>query len=159
CRVKGSVHEGGIRVPMIASWPGQIPAGSTSDHLSAFWDVMPTLSAVAGADPPENIDGVSFLPTLKGNENAQQRREYLYWEFPAYGGQQAVRMGRWKGIRKDIMSDNNLEIELYNLEEDIREQRDVAGRHPGVVDSIRTIMEREHTVPELERFRMEALGD
>ncbi|SHE58043.1 arylsulfatase [Fodinibius roseus] len=158
-RVKGSVHEGGIRVPMIASWPAQIEAGSTSDHLSAFWDIMPTLSEVAGTEPPGHIDGISFLPVLQGNEEDQPRHDYLYWEFPASSGQQAVRMGRWKGIRQNIMSEDNLDIELYDLEEDTREERNVAGQHPEVVDSIRTIMEREHTVPDIEHFRMEALAD
>lgn len=157
-RVKGSVHEGGIRVPMIATWKKQIQAGSSTDHLSAFWDIMPTFSEIAGVNPPEDIDGISFLPTLRG-ETDQNEHDFLYWEFPAYGGQQAVRLNQWKGIRKDIMSENNLEIELYNLDEDIREENNVAGRHPEVVDSIRTIMEREHTVSRINRFRMDDLGD
>ncbi|WP_372639248.1 arylsulfatase [Fodinibius sp.] len=158
-RVKGHLFEGGIRVPMIATWEGVIPAGSTTDHISAFWDVLPTLSEIAGVDPPEEIDGISFLPTLMGEDSNQEKHDYLYWEFPSYGGQQAVRMNRWKGIRKDIMADGNLEIELYNLEEDIREENNVADQHPEVVDSIRTIMEREHSVPKLKHFQMEALGN
>ena len=68
-------------------------------------------------------------------------------------------MGRWKGVRKDIIADGNLEIELYNLENDIREEKNVADLHPGIVNKIREIMKEEHTVPELRRFRMEALGD
>lgn len=158
-RVKGHVYEGGIRVPMIAAWEGVIPAGSTTDHVSAFWDVLPTLTEVAGAETPGEIDGISFLPTLKGESSNQEEHEFLYWEFPSYGGQQAVRMGKWKGIRKDIIADGNLEIELYNLEEDIRELSNVAEQHPEIVNRIREIMKEEHTVPELRRFRMEALGD
>ncbi|SMO52698.1 arylsulfatase [Fodinibius sediminis] len=158
-RLKGHVYEGGIRVPMIATWEDRIEAGSQTDHISAFWDVMPTLSEVAGAEHPDNIDGISFLPTLEGNEENQEKHEFLYWEFPSYGGQQAVRMGKWKGIRNNIKSEQNLEIELYNLEEDIREENDVASEHPEVVNRIRTIMENEHTIPRLRSFRMEALGD
>lgn len=157
-RVKGSVYEGGIRVPMIAVWEGKIPAGSTTDHISAFWDIMPTLSDIAGIAPPENIDGISFLPTLLNNKKEQKQHNYLYWEFPSYGGQQAVRMDKWKGIRKEIL-DGNLDIELYDLDTDIAEKNNVADQHPGIVDRIRNIMEMEHTVPEIERYRMEALGD
>ncbi|MBI9061481.1 MAG: arylsulfatase, partial [Marinilabiliaceae bacterium] len=90
-RGKGYLHEGGIRVPMLVSWPGQIEAGSISNHVSAFWDVMPTLCDVAEIQTPANADGMSFLPELLGEK--QMQHEYLYWEFPEYGGQVAVRMG------------------------------------------------------------------
>ena len=152
---KGSVHEGGIRVPMIAAWPGRIPAGSSSDHLSAFFDILPTLCDVAGLPTLEYSDGISFAATLRG-AGRQVEHEYLYWEFPEYGGQQAVRMGKWKGIRQQ-MQEGNLEIELYDLEADVGEQHDVAGRQPAVVEQIRAIMEREHVPPAIERFRIAAL--
>lgn len=154
---KGNVNEGGIRVPMIAQWPGNIEAGSETSHISAFYDVLPTLCEVAGADIPQNTDGISFLPALLGNGN-QQKHEFLYWEFPAYGGQQAVRMGKWKGIRKNIFKDS-LQIQLYNLEEDVREQNNVAGSHPEIVRQIKSIFEREHSPAEIEKFRMKQLGD
>ncbi|MHC4253705.1 MAG: arylsulfatase, partial [Planctomycetota bacterium] len=80
--LKGSVYEGGIRVPMVARWPGRIAPGAVTSHVSAFWDVMPTLSDVAGAPVPEGLDGVSFLPTLLGTEG-QRAHDYLYWEFPS----------------------------------------------------------------------------
>lgn len=156
---KGFIHEGGIRVPMIASWKGKITPGSTTDHLSAFWDILTTLSEVAGANTPENMDGISFVPLLTGNESQQKQHAYLYWEFPAYGGQQAVRMGKWKGIRKHIKKDGNLEIELYNLEADIREEHDVAHQYPDVVGQIKQIMEQEHAPPEVDAFKMKALGN
>lgn len=158
-RVKGSLFEGGIRVPMIATWEGVIPAGRTTDHISAFWDILPTFSEIAGVKPPEEIDGISFLPVLLGNENRQEVHEYLYWEFPASGGQQAVRMGKWKGLRKNIIRQGNLEIELYDLEEDIQEQHNVANQHLDIVAEMELILEKEHSVPELERFRMQALMD
>jgi arylsulfatase len=152
---KGFVHEAGIRVPMIASWPGHIDPGTTSNHISAFWDMMPTLCEAVGADIPEQIDGISFLPTLLG-EDSQEKHPYLYWEFPAYSGQQAVRMDQWKGLRKNIM-EGNLEIELYNLDQDPQEQQDLADQHPEIVQQMEQIMKTEHTTAELEVFRMEAL--
>ncbi len=156
---KGFLHEGGIRVPMIASWPGNIESGQRTDHISAFWDVMPTLADIAGADKPDNIDGVSFAPLLLGNEEEQETHDYLYWEFPQYGGQQAVRLGKWKGIRKNIKEEGNLQIELYNLNADIREENNVADKHPEIVERIRNIMKREHTEPALDAFRMKALDE
>jgi arylsulfatase len=153
---KGSVFEGGIRVPMIASWPGKIKPGTTSDHLSAFWDVLPTLCEVAGIQPPSTCDGISFLPGLLGKK--QPEHPYLYWEFPESGGQQAVRMGNWKGIRRDIQK-GNIKTELYNLSNDIQERNDVSGQHPGIVRQMEAVMLREHVPSENQRFRMKALGD
>lgn len=154
---KGFVREGGIRVPMIASWPGKITPGQTTDHISAFWDVLPTLCEVTGARAPDDIDGISFLPTLLGQEG-QQKHEFLYWEFPAYTGQQAVRMGDWKGIRSNIFKDN-LDIQLYNLANDPTESRNMARAHPDIVEKIKAIMMREHTPAELEKFKITQLGD
>ncbi len=141
--LKGSLYEGGIRVPMIARWPGKIEPSTTTDHISAFWDVMPTIAEVAGTKPPEGIDGVSFAPTLLGRPDEQKQRGYMYWEFTGYGGQQAVRMGDWKGVRQNMLRKNNpdpLAIELYDLKEDIGESRDVAAEHPEIVARIRNIM-------------------
>ena len=154
---KGFLHEGGIRVPMIASWPGRITPGTTSNHLSAFYDVMPTLCEVVGQPIPGQSDGISFLPTLLNKPQAEEH-EYLYWEFPEYNGQQAVRMGKWKGMRKNIF-DGNLEIELYNLETDIQEQFNIAARHHDVLEKIETIMKREHDPSSLDRFKISQLGD
>jgi arylsulfatase len=154
---KGFVHEGGIRVPMLAAWPGHIEPGSVSDHISAFWDLLPTLCQVAGAEVPEDIDGISFLPVMTGL-GTQQNHEFLYWEFPSYKGQQAVRVGDWKGLRKGIF-DGNLQIELYNLKTDIQEQQNVASDHPDVVARIEEIMKREHIPSKVERFKIRELGD
>jgi arylsulfatase len=156
-RGKGSLYEGGIRVPMIASWPGQIAPGSESSHISAFWDVLPTFCELIGAEIPEETDGISFLSELKG-EGDQQKHPYLYWEFPGSGGQQALRMGPWKAIRRDIQQ-GNLELELYNLELDLKEQENVAEAHPELIEEITQILKKEHEPAQLERFRMEALGD
>ncbi len=142
--LKGSLYEGGIRVPMIARWPGRIEPSSTSDHISAFWDVMPTLAEIAGTNPPAGIDGISFAPTLLGKPDQQKPHEYLYWEFTGYGGQQAVRMGKWKAVRQNILRRNNsdpLKIELFNLDEDVGESHDVAAKYPEIVARMQSIMQ------------------
>ncbi len=154
---KGFTHEGGIRVPMIASWEGKIAPGSSSELISAFWDVMPTLAEVAGVKAPDNTDGISFLPELLNQKN-QKKHEFLYWEFPSYQGQQALRMGDWKGIRKNIFK-GNMDIELYNLKTDPREQQNVASEHPEVVKRIAEIMIQEHASAYIDRFKIEQLGD
>ncbi len=154
---KGSLHEGGIRVPFIASWPGRIQPGAVSDHLSAFYDVLPTLAEIAGAPPPRDTDGISFAPTMLGAGD-QQEHDLLYWEFPSYGGQQAVRLGRWKGLRRGML-EGNLDLELYDLNADSREQVNVAAEHPEVVREIEAIMRREHVPSAVERFRFPVLGE
>jgi len=139
--LKGSVYEGGIRVPLIARWPGRIEPGSESDHVSAFWDMMPTFADVVGVAAPEGIDGVSFLPTLLG-ETGQADRDHLYWEYHGlWNGAQAVRVGQWKGVRLGGHDDPDAPIELYDLERDPNETTDVRADHPDIVARIRAIME------------------
>ncbi len=152
--LKGRLYEGGIRVPFIARWPGRIKAGSTSGHVSAAWDVLPTLAEVVGAEKPVDIDGVSFAATLFG-KGRQKEHEFLYWEFPSYGGQVAVRMGDWKGIRAGLMKKPNAAIELYDLKEDVGEKNDVAEKYPEVAGRIQQIMKREHA--DSENFPFAAL--
>ena len=153
---KGFSTEGGIRVPMIASWEGMIKGGRTSQHVSAFWDVLPTLCELSGARVPSDVDGLSFVPNLLGEP--QEPHEFLYWEFPAYEGQQAVRMGDWKALRKGIFR-GNMDLELYNLKTDPREQFDVSAAYPEVVGRIEAIMESEHEPAVLARFKIKQLGD
>jgi arylsulfatase len=139
---KGSLYEGGIRVPLLARWPGKIKPGSTSDLPTAFWDILPTLCEAAGAPAPGDTDGISILPTLLGKEQTR-KHDFLYWEFPSYGGQQAVRMGRWKGVRQNLQKGPS-PIELYDLEQDPNETTDVAAANPDVVKQIDVILRREH---------------
>ncbi|MCB0689029.1 MAG: arylsulfatase [Saprospiraceae bacterium] len=154
---KGFVHEGGIRVPMIASWPSKIKENSTSDLISCFIDMLPTFCDVAQIPTPKNVDGISILPTLLGKGD-QQKHEYLYWEFPEYNGQQAVRMDNYKAIRENIR-DGNLKIQLFDLNSDIQELHDIAAEHPEIVEKMEKIMQKEHTQASTPRFRMAALGD
>jgi len=141
--MKRDLYEGGIRVPMIARWPGKIQAGSGSEHVSAFWDVMPTLAEIAGVDAPKDIDGISFAPTLL--DRPQKEHEYLYWEFHEQGGRQAVRRGKWKAIRLQVKRDPNGPLELYDLEADPHEEKNVASQHPDVVERMERIMKEAHT--------------
>lgn len=155
-RTKGFVYEGGIRIPLIASWPNHIEPGTKSSHISAFYDLMPTICDIAGIEPPTTIDGISFKSTLLNEK--QKPHDFLYWEFPSYKGQQAVRMGKWKGVRKNIF-DGNLEIELYNLDTDLKEQIDVAGQYPEIVEKISAIMIQEHEPAVNDKFKFKQLGD
>ena len=141
--LKGSLYEGGIRVPFIARWPGKIEAGTESDHISAFWDIMPTVADLTGTQAPEDIDGISLAPTLLGQPD-QASHEYLYWEFPGYGGQQAVRRGDWKAVRQNMLRQDNpdpLRIALYNLADDIGEATDVSAQYPEKVQAFERIMQ------------------
>ncbi|MHC4569623.1 MAG: sulfatase/phosphatase domain-containing protein, partial [Planctomycetota bacterium] len=129
--------------PMIARWPGRITAGSGNEHISAFWDVMPTLAELAGADVPADIDGISFAPTLLGKP--QEEHEYLYWEFHEQGGKQAVRKGKWKAIRLQVKRDPNGPLELYDLQANPEERNDVASQYPDIVGEMAQIMTEAHT--------------
>jgi arylsulfatase len=139
---KGSLYEGGIRTPFIARWPGKIKAGTTSDVQTAFWDVLPTLCEVAGGPAPMATDGISILPTLLGQKQTH-KHDFLYWEFPSYGGQQAVHLGDWKGVRQNLQKGPS-PIELYDLAGDPNETKNVAAGHPDVVERIDALMKREH---------------
>jgi len=133
---KRDLYEGGIRVPMIAWWPGRVEPGSVSDHPSAFWDFLPTACELAGVDPPQGIDGISYLPELLGK--AQKKHEHLYWQ---YRGKEAVRKGRWKAVRLGPRKP----IELYDLDADLGEQKDVAGEHPEIVAELERTMKEART--------------
>lgn len=140
---KRDLYEGGIRSPFIAWWPGKIKAGRTSEHISAFWDLAPTFADLAGTDAPEHTDGISFVPELL-DQKSQPKHESLYWEFHEQGGKQAVRMGKWKGVRLDVKKNPEGPIQLFNLEEDVKESTDIAATHPEIVKKIAAIMAREH---------------
>lgn len=151
---KRDLYEGGIRVPMIANWPGKIEANSTSNHISAFWDFLPTVCDIAQIKTPENIDGISFLPELF-KEKEQKSHEYLYWEFLERGGRQAVRLGDWKGVRLKMSNNQNAPIELYNLSTDIGEEHNIAKENPEIVKRIFEIMDKEHTYSKEYSFKFE----
>lgn len=146
--LKGSVYEGGIRVPMIARWKGTIAPGGKTDLICAAYDLMPTLADIAGAQSPVETDGVDITPTLLGKPQEQKKHEFLLWEFYGYGGQQAVRMGDWKAVRTGCYKDPNSPLELYNLTEDIGEGKNVAAEHPELIKKMETILKEERTPSE-----------
>ena len=126
---KRDLYEGGIRVPMIVRYPNHIKAGSTTDHISAFWDIMPTLADLTNIELPadEVTDGISFLPTLL-NKGTQKEHEYLYWEFHEGGGRLALLEGDWKMVILNAKSEE--QVELYNLGDDLGETNNLADANP-----------------------------
>ena len=130
-------------MPTLAWWPGSVVPGERTDHQAAFWDLPATFVELAGLPALEKTDGISFVPTLRGDPN-QQEHEFLYWEFHEQQGKQAVRMGDWKGIRLKMQKPAETRFELYDSSSDISEASDIADQHPIVVAKIIEIMEREH---------------
>ena len=140
--IKRTMYEGGLRSPMVAYWPGKINAGIKNDHLSAFWDMLPTFSELTGEPIVGNSDGISMLPTLLGKNLFQKKHEYLYWELYEGRPNSAVRYGKWKGVVRDRREGN--EIQLFNLEIDESEINNVAKQNPEIVLEIQSIMEKSH---------------
>jgi arylsulfatase A-like enzyme len=138
--IKRDLYEGGIRVPTLARWPGKVKPGSVTNHISAFWDFLPTCAELAGFKPPEDIDGISMVPALLGKSKKQKKHKFLYWEFHEQGKRQAVRMGEWKGVRLNANKKPNGPIELYNLKTDIGEKQNIADQHPDIVAKIEGYM-------------------
>jgi arylsulfatase A-like enzyme len=140
--LKRDLYEGGVRVPMIARWPGRVPAGRASAQIWTLCDFLPTAAALAGAETPNGIDGLSMLPALVGGR--APARAHVYWEFHEGGFAQAVRVGHWKAVRRPPA----YALELYDLQIDPRESRDVAAAHPAVAARAAGIMRREHAESE-----------
>jgi len=140
--LKGSVWEGGIRIPFIARWPGRIKPGSENDHITAFWDFLPTCAELLGEPAPADLDGISILPTLLGRPEQQKEHEYLYWEL---NNQQAARLGDWKALRLKP----GQKIQLFDLKTDIGEQNDVAAEHSDIIARVEDIFANGRTDSEV----------
>jgi arylsulfatase A len=153
---KRDLYEGGIRTPMLVRWPGKVKAGSENDHISAFWDILPTFAEITGAQNPANIDGISFLPALLGKK--QKQHEYLYWEFHEQGGKIAVRMGNWKMVKHNVDIPANSTIELYELATDIGETNNIATANPEIVRTMEEIIKQAHKPSEVFPFTYETIG-
>lgn len=142
---KRDLYEGGIRMPTIAYWPGKIAEHSQSDHISAFWDVLPTFCEIAGVEAPEGIDGISFLPTLLGEDNTQEKHPFLYWEFYEAGGKQAVLQGDWKLVKLNLRDNSKPVVtELYNIKDDLGETNNIAAQHQGKVVELEALLKKAH---------------
>lgn len=156
-RIKGTLYEGGIRVPLIAHWPGKIAPGGRSDLVSAHYDLTATINHLAGGEALGPGDGLSLLPTLL-DSGEQAKHEVFLWEQPAYGGQVALRYGDWKLIRRELNNDKKpATLELYDLSNDPRETDNVADQHPEIVQQISALFEREHRTAYEDRFRIPAI--
>lgn len=137
---KGTLYDGGLRIPMTVRWPGTIQPGQVSDLLWYFPDVLPTVAELAGAKTPDDVDGMSILPELIGEEAAgrkQTSHEYLYWEI---GTQVAIRMENWKAIQPG----EKRGWELYDLSKDLSEEKNVADKHPNVLTQLRLMAADAH---------------
>lgn len=141
---KRDLYEGGIRTPYIVKWPGVIKPGSVSYHISTFWDFMPTVCDLIDIDKPQNIDGVSFLPTLTG-KGKQKQHDYLYYEFHEEGGKQAVIKDGWKLIRLQVNNPQKEKYELYNINADPSEIANVVHLYPKRIKKLKKIMMEART--------------
>lgn len=149
--LKGSVLEGGMRVPLLVRWPGKIERGAVSDHIGAHYDAMATLAEISGAAAPGVTDGISYLPTLLGRK--QKAHDYLFWDYAGYGAQLAVRQGDWKAVRRGLKKNPDAPLELYNLKDDPGELIDLAGKRLEIAKRMARIMLDAREAPEVERFR------
>ena len=140
---KGTLYEGGIRVPTIAWWPGTIKPGSADDAHWYFGDVMATVADLAGVQPPAGIDSDSFVGPLRGRARAQRwsRTSKMYWEFYERGSAQAIRFGKWKAIRSPMFTGA---IELYDMSNDAGEKHDHAKRRPDLAQHAKTLLDQAH---------------
>ena len=140
---------------MLVRWPGIVKAGSSNDHISAFWDILPTFAEITGAAIPKGIDGISFLPALTGKK--QDQHDYLYWEFHEQGGKMAVRMGNWKAVKLNVDKDPEGKTELYDLSKDIGETNNIASSNPLIVKKMEAIMKQAHIPSEVFPFASEVV--
>lgn len=147
---KRDLYEGGIRVPFIVRWNDKIKANSKSDHVSAFWDFLPTVADLLDAEFAEDIDGISYLPELI-DSMGQKEHDYLYWEFHENNGRQAVRKGDWKAVKYDVHNDGR--IELYNLKDDVAEKHDLANVYPDKIAEFDSLMKVSRTESDLFKFQ------
>ncbi len=138
---KGTVYEGGLRVPLVMKWPGVIEAGESNDTPWMFVDVLPTLAKLSNAPLPGNLDGVSLLPTILGEKQDELSERFLYWEYPKRRLWQAGRLGKWKAVRYGMDG----QLELYDLETDPQEKVDVSSQYPKLVEKFEIRLTAEHT--------------
>ena len=151
---KRDLYEGGIRCPLLVRWPGKVKAGSTSDHISAHWDLFPTFCELAGTETPRNLDGISFLPALLGKK--QKQHEYVYWEFFEGGGKRAVRIGKWKAVQNQLTrKGQDAPVEIYDLTADRAEKNNLATRKPELIAHARDIFKQAHTPSQIWKFKWE----
>lgn len=137
---KRDLYEGGIRTPFIVSWPKHIAPGSTSNHISTFWDFMPTVCDIVNVKSPKKIDGISYLPTLLGQDKNQKKHDYLYYEFFEQGGKQCVIKDGWKLVRLNVLKKDKTKEELYDMNNDPKEKNNIISTNEAKANELRKIM-------------------
>lgn len=136
---KRDLYEGGIRTPFIVNWPKVVKPGTKTNHISAFWDFLPTVCDIAGIKTPSNLDGISFLPTLKGKVKKQKSHEFIYYEFFEMGGKQSILKDGWKLVRLNLNNPAKQTEELYHLDNDISETTNLISTNPQKADELRNL--------------------
>jgi arylsulfatase A-like enzyme len=152
---KRDLYEGGVRTPMLVSWPNVIKAGSTSNEISAFWDWLPTFADIVGEKLPEGrvFDGISLLPTLMGKSDLQKHHKYLYWEFKEGKPKKAVRSGKWKAVWFYKPDGKTIQdMELYDLSKDPGERHNVSKSYPEKMNELSRMRDKAHTDSPYFRF-------
>ena len=142
---KRDLYEGGVRVPFIVTWPKVIEKSRVTDNVSTFWDFLPTVADIVGAETPEGIDGISYLPVLKGENRNPVQHESIYYEFYEQGGKQSILKDGWKLVRLNLSRPNKLKEELYYLPYDQGENIDLADRYPEKVKELRELCKKNRT--------------
>lgn len=149
---KRDLYDGGVRVPMIVRWPGMVKANTESNHISAFWDIMPTFCELAKSSSCPKNDGLSMLPTLLGQPEKQKEHDYLYWEFnERQGPVQAVRSGDWKVVKR-----YKKKPELYNIVNDLGEKKNLWDKHPEIAKRLMNYLQTTRT--EHSEFPLKKMG-
>lgn len=146
---KRDLFEGGIRVPMFVKWKGTIKEKTTTNHISAFWDIFPTFLEIVQQKPENKLDGISFLPTLLGSKN-QKKHDFLYWEFHELGGRQAIRKDNWKLVKYNVKKEPI--YYLFDLEKDPKEQKNLSDLFPKKRDELIKILDNARTTSEYFNF-------
>lgn len=146
---KRDLYEGGVRTPFVVSWPDVISAPRKTGHIAAFWDFLPTVCEIAGADVPSGSNGISYLPVLRDEPEKQKQHESVYFEFYEGGGKQAIMKDGWKLVRLNLSRPEKLKEELYYLPEDISESRNLISENPEKVNELRRLMKEAHTESDL----------
>lgn len=142
---KRDLYEGGVRTPFIVNWPDMIKEKRTTDHITTFWDFLPTVADIVGVKQVKNMDGISYLPLLTGKGKEPENHEYIYYEFYEQGGKQSILKDGWKLVRLNLSKPEKLKEELYYLPDDIGEERDLAAKNPAKVNELRELMKKART--------------
>ncbi len=142
---KRDLYEGGIREPFLVRWPQGIKPGSITNHVAAFWDILPTFMELTIGKTPQGLDGISFVPTLLGKDKIQEQHKFLYWEFHEQGGKRAVRFDHWKAIQLNVNKQPNGPVLLFDIDHDPGEEKDLASQYPELVEKAKKLFQSEHT--------------